>query len=326
MFITMSLTILGIALAISISYIYYLKDYSKKSKDNLLKEHQQELEQIRDQISQENLTLEHCQEIILNKKEELNTLEETEKNYANTLKEKYALEVEKEYKKLQNELKEKANAEEAKCEEAIAQYQQEYLNILESNVKEYTIETEKAFKAMNEAVSQLAKEQQLVKTAVEARKRKEEEENKILFYMLQIPKKDLEDIQYLEDVADRLNNPEVLYKTIWKVYYEKPYNDLIGRVIGDVDKCGIYKITNTLNDKSYIGQSVSIKERWRQHIKRGCGAEAPTRNKLYSAMLEDGVWNFSFELLEECPREELDEKEDFWQKYFDVITYGYSIK
>lgn len=144
--------------------------------------------------------------------------------------------------------------------------------------------------------------------------------------MLQVPKADLEDIQYLEDVANRLNNPEVLYKTIWKVYYEKPYNDLIGRVVGDTDKCGIYKITNTLNDKSYVGQSVSIKERWRQHIKRGCGAEAPTRNKLYSAMLEDGVWNFSFELLEECPREELDEKEDFWQKYFDVITYGYSIK
>ena len=51
-------------------------------------------------ISQENLALEHYQEIILNKKEELNTLEETEKNYANTLKEKYALEVEKEYKNL----------------------------------------------------------------------------------------------------------------------------------------------------------------------------------------------------------------------------------
>lgn len=326
MFIIMSLTTLGIALAISISYIYYLKNCSKKSKDNLIKEHQQELEQIRDQISQENLALEHYQETILNKKEELNTLEETEKNYANTLKEKYALEVEKEYKNLQSELAEKSNIEKIKCEKAINEYQQEYLNILQDNVQEYTTKTNKAFEAMNEAISQLKKEQQLVQTAIDARKRKEEEENKILFYMLQIPKKDLEDIKYLENVADKLNSPEVLYKTIWKVYYEKPYNDLIGRVIGDVDKCGIYKITNTLNDKSYIGQSVSIKERWRQHIKRGCGAEAPTRNKLYSAMLEDGVWNFSFELLEECPREELDEKEDFWQKYFDVITYGYSIK
>ena len=304
MFAIISVTILGVALAISIGYIYYLKDYSKKSKDGLIKEHQQELKQIHDQISQENSTLEYYQKTILNKKEELNALEEVEKNYANALKEKYALEVEKEYENLKNSLTEKIEMEKVKGDEIITQ----------------------TLQSINEVTSQLAKEQKLVQAAVAARKRKEEEENKILFYMLQVPKADLEDIQYLDDVADRLNNPEVLYKTIWKVYYEKPYNDLIGRVIGDTDKCGIYKITNTLNDKSYVGQSVSIKERWRQHIKRGCGAEAPTRNKLYSAMLEDGVWNFSFELLEECPREELDEKEDFWQKYFDVITYGYSIK
>ena len=304
MFITISVTLLGVALAISIGYIYYLKDCSKNSKNGLIKEHQQELEQLQGRISQENATLNYFETLISNKKEELNTLDEAEKNYTNTLKEKYALELETEYKNLKNQFAEKIEMEKVKGDEIITQ----------------------TLQSINEVTSQLAKEQKLVQAAVAARKRKEEEENKILFYMLQVPKADLEDIQYLDDVADRLNNPEVLYKTIWKVYYEKPYNDLIGRVVGDTDKCGIYKITNTLNDKSYVGQSVSIKERWRQHIKRGCGAEAPTRNKLYSAMLEDGVWNFSFELLEECPREELDEKEDFWQKYFDVITYGYSIK
>lgn len=304
MFITISVTLLGVALAISIGYIYYLKDCSKNSKNGLIKEHQQELEQLQGRISQENATLNYYETLISSKKEELNTLDEAEKNYANILKEKYALELETEYENLKNSLTEKIEMEKVKGDEIITQ----------------------TLQSINEVTSQLAKEQKLVQAAVAARKRKEEEENKILFYMLQVPKADLEDIQYLDDVADRLNNPEVLYKTIWKVYYEKPYNDLIGRVVGDTDKCGIYKITNTLNDKSYVGQSVSIKERWRQHIKRGCGAEAPTRNKLYSAMLEDGVWNFSFELLEECPREELDEKEDFWQKYFDVITYGYSIK
>ena len=39
MFAIISVTILGVALAISIGYIYYLKDYSKKSKDGLIKEH-----------------------------------------------------------------------------------------------------------------------------------------------------------------------------------------------------------------------------------------------------------------------------------------------
>jgi hypothetical protein len=44
-------------------------------------------------------------------------------------------------------------------------------------------------------------------------------------------------------------------------------------------------------------------ERWRQHIKRGIGAETPTRNKLYPAMLAIGVENFTFEVIEECSKD-----------------------
>jgi hypothetical protein len=61
---------------------------------------------------------------------------------------------------------------------------------------------------------------------------------------------------------------------------------------------------------------VDIAERWRQHIKRGVGAETPTRNKLYPAMLSIGVENFTFEVIEECDRTQLDEKEDFYQEFF----------
>jgi group I intron endonuclease len=77
---------------------------------------------------------------------------------------------------------------------------------------------------------------------------------------------------------------------------------------------------------TYVGQSTNVAERWRQHIKRGIGAETPTRNKLYPAMLAIGVENFSFELIEECDASRLDEREQFWQQYFLSKTYGYSIK
>lgn len=174
--------------------------------------------------------------------------------------------------------------------------------------------------------NQLNDEQKKVETAIAARKRDEEEEEKRDFYKLKISTSDLEDIEKLNNVAQLLNTPEVLYKTIWKVYYEKPYTDLVGRVLGTNPITGIYKITNIHNGKSYIGQAVNVQERWRQHIKRGCGAETPTRNKLYPAMLEEGVYNFYFELLEECPREQLDSKEDYWQSFFQTTTYGYSIK
>ena len=88
----------------------------------------------------------------------------------------------------------------------------------------------------------------------------------------------------------------------------------------------IYKITNIENQKCYVGQAADLASRWRQHIKRGIGAEAPTRNKLYPAMLSIGVENFTFEVVEECSRAQLNEREDYWQEYFHAIDYGYSIK
>jgi len=47
---------------------------------------------------------------------------------------------------------------------------------------------------------------------------------------------------------------------------------------------------------TYVGQSNNIAERWKQHIKRGVGADPPTQNKLYPAMLEFGAEKFTFEI------------------------------
>lgn len=47
---------------------------------------------------------------------------------------------------------------------------------------------------------------------------------------------------------------------------------------------GIYKITNIENKMCYVGQAANIADRWKTHIKRGIGAEAPINNKLYPAM------------------------------------------
>ena len=76
----------------------------------------------------------------------------------------------------------------------------------------------------------------------------------------------------------------------------------------------------------YVGQAVNIADRWKQHIKRAVGAEERTNNKLYPAMDKIGPWNFTFEVIEECPRELLNEREDYWQDFYDAKEYGYSIK
>lgn len=165
-----------------------------------------------------------------------------------------------------------------------------------------------------------------VNASVEASKRAEEIRSQSDFYKLTIPEEDLDEIKELREVEKHLRNPEPLNKVIWKCYYEKPTTDLIGRVIGSGTHTGIYKITNLTNQMCYVGQAANLAERWKQHIKRGLGADPVTKNKLYPAMKVIGVENFSFEVIEECERSKLDEREDYWQDFFKAKEFGYSIK
>ena len=99
---------------------------------------------------------------------------------------------------------------------------------------------------------------------------------------------------------------------------------LCNNVLGIKTVCGIYKITNQETKEAYIGQSVDISKRWKDHIKCGLGIDTPAGNKLYKAMQEYGVWNFSWELLEECPKEELNAKEKFYIDFYKTYEYGYN--
>jgi len=64
--------------------------------------------------------------------------------------------------------------------------------------------------------------------------------------------------------------------------------------------------------------------RWKDHAKCGLDIDRPQGNKLYQAMLEDGLWNFTFELLEDCPKEQLNEKEKFYISLYQSNLYGYN--
>ena len=153
-----------------------------------------------------------------------------------------------------------------------------------------------------------------------------EEDNKKAFYMLQISKEDLSDIRLLKQIEDRITKKEVVGKIIYKVYIEKYYTDLVGRVLNKEDFSGIYKITNQVNQMCYVGQAASIKKRWLQHIKRAIGAEPLINNKLYPAMQEFGIENFSFEVIDRCDRDKLNEREQYWQQFYLSKSFGYSIK
>lgn len=72
--------------------------------------------------------------------------------------------------------------------------------------------------------------------------------------------------------------------------------------------CGIYKITNKINGKIYIGQSIDIYKRWEEH--KNCYLRKS--NYLYLAFRKYGIENFSFEIEEKCSLKELDDREIYY--------------
>lgn len=157
---------------------------------------------------------------------------------------------------------------------------------------------------------------------VEARLREQEKKDKINFYKLSISEADLADVKMLQNLKSSFHKPVVLSKLIWTQYFQKQMTQLCDRVFGKKPISGIYKITDLITEECYIGQSVNIQQRMKQHCKCGLGIEASATNKLYNTMQKDKVWNFSFELLEQCSKELLNEKEKFWIQMYQSNKFG----
>lgn len=89
--------------------------------------------------------------------------------------------------------------------------------------------------------------------------------------------------------------------------------------------CGIYKITNKINNKIYIGCSINIEHRWSQHKWESQNSKLPTYNySLHQAFRKYGIENFSFEIIEECEESLLNEKEIYWIDFYNSYQKGYN--
>ena len=88
---------------------------------------------------------------------------------------------------------------------------------------------------------------------------------------------------------------------------------------------GIYKITNIVNNKCYIGQSANLINRIKKHIKTLISGTNRNEN-LQNAYNKYGTGNFTIEIIEECSKESLDEREIFWIDYYKSYDpqYGYN--
>lgn len=86
----------------------------------------------------------------------------------------------------------------------------------------------------------------------------------------------------------------------------------------------IYKIYNDVNDKLYIGKTVSsIEKRFQEHC-NDSKKERCEKRPLYNAMNKYGIEHFFIELIEECDLKELSEKEIYWIGYYNSYKNGYN--
>lgn len=86
----------------------------------------------------------------------------------------------------------------------------------------------------------------------------------------------------------------------------------------------IYKITNTINGKSYIGQIIqNVKERFYQHCATKC-SKAVSNMAIHRAIKKYGKSNFTVEVIEEIDSANLNDRERYWIKYYNSYNNGYN--
>ena len=338
--------ILGVLLLAAVGdIIYLLKPPSKQRlyeeefqraaheiEERLRKEREEQVNFQSEQIRQEI----HNMEIML--EEKAKTYKQTQNEWlqqVQNLKESY----ERQREETTSSIKEHTLKEQQVMTEKLLQKQQEIekeVRTLDDKYKLTVVDYENKmfdirckFEAEEQDLNaQVIQKRNEINALIEQFKKDEEARKEADFYRIPIAPAAQNDINKLKGVAAQLNNPATLYKLIWKEYYENGFNAMIGRVLGDdKDSTGIYKITNIKNQMCYIGQTkAGFKNRWRTHVKRGLGCEEQINNRLYAGFKEDGLENFTFQIVEKCTPDKLTEREKFYIDFYNSKDYGYNSK
>lgn len=216
----------------------------------------------------------------------------------------------------------------SKINQAATQYREKlYTDIKEENEKAillYANEKQNYINELNKLNNNISELRETRDALIEANKREEEMRMQQDFYKIQLSSQDFNDINLLKSIEQHLFNKDPLYKLIWSQFYMTPTKAMLNRIIGKDKTSGVYKITNQLNGKVYIGQSVDLHSRLTNHIKASIGIGTIAHQLIHDAMAENGIENFTFEIIEKCEKEQLNKKEKLWIETYASDKYGYN--
>lgn len=194
----------------------------------------------------------------------------------------------------------------------LQQLQQEYkakTEVLEEDFQQKKNQIDTELLSCQKSLDQFRQIQDSINEAIRRKKELEEQE---CFYSIDVSENDQEDIAILQSMDARLHNRDVIPKLIWELFIRRPTQEMIKRVTGNQKSGGIYKITYKKTGEAYIGKTTDFATRWTNHIKTAIGLEAAARATLHNRMAKDGIWNYTFEILEKVDKENLASRESYY--------------
>lgn len=198
----------------------------------------------------------------------------------------------------------------------------EQSQIIKNKLIEKENENQKIIDKLNEEKKEIEldledfrKRRAAVTEAILREKEIQEQEN---FYKIVLTDNNKEDILILREIEPKLRNKEALNKLIYDVFIKLPMTEMIKRITKGKKIGGIYKITYIKTGESYIGRSVDIGNRWKQHVLSSLNIGTIAHSSFHNFLADKGIHNFTWEILEEVPKEQQNEREKYWISFYET--------
>ena len=216
---------------------------------------------------------------------------------------------------LMNIAKDKIEAEQEKMQKAADLAHAETMAIMGAQVEVARARIE----ALTKEINEYSAKQAAINEAILRQRALEEQQD---FYRVCLGPEAANDVEILNAARRNLKKPEIIDKIIYDNYIGKPVLEMIKRVLQNTTCSGIYKITCIKTGEIYIGKSTDVKSRWQQHCKSAFNCGTIAHSLLHTKMKQYGIEQFTFELVEQVPKEQLSEREKFYINFYQTKETG----
>ena len=324
--------------------IIYRRKYNKQIQYSIQKETEKYIEKNKQRL--ENLAKRDI-EYLLKQRDEVEADLKQKIDYLHSVQDTYA-KLNAQIEEQQQRAKNYEADQRARTDEIIANYEKDKRTITDAKIKAEAEEKQKAaelafaqtmadmaqrseaagalIEQMGKQIEQLQEEindytakQAAINEAIMRQRAIDEQQD---FYRVCLAPETANDVSVLNIARQNLKKPEIIDKIIYDNYISKPVLEMVKRVLQNTTCSGIYKITCLKTGEIYIGKSTDIKNRWQQHCKTvfNCGTIASSL--LHTKMKQHGIESFTFELVEQVPKDQLSEREKFYINFYQTKEVG----